>query len=271
MCKAILVALLLIIPQAPTQTQNVDQALAILRDVASVYRTAKTCYFEGTITAEVKSEGIEAKIESSFVWAAVSPTKIRMQVKSPMMEMLVVSDGPTFWEYMPQSKKYTRKQSEPTTVTSRGIDNVDRTSDKADHARMWALAVGVAIPKFDDIAESLKEARLLRQETLEIDGTSVVCDVIEADYDSGSTRNKHRPMQKTLWVDKGRYVVLREAFASEFGNGGSDRLGSPRIVTTFSKVKVNEPLADDLFVFTPPADAREIRDFNHPDSAGKKH
>jgi outer membrane lipoprotein-sorting protein len=265
-----MLAALLLFLQAPAQTREVDQATAVLRNVASVYRTARSCYFEGKVTAEVKSEAIEAKIQSSFVWATVGPTKIRMQVKSPMMEMLVVSDGPTFWEYMPHLKQYTRKQSEPTTVTSRGIDNVDRTSDKAEHARMWALAVGVAIPKFDDIAESLKEARFLQGETLEIDGASMACDVIEAVYDSGSGEGKGGPVRKTFWVDKSRYVVVREALTTGFSKVGADRLGSPRIVTTFSVVKINEPLADDLFVFTPPGDSREIKDFNDPDSARKK-
>lgn len=280
MCKAIL-AVLLLLPQAPTQTPDADQALAVLRNVASVYRAAGSSYFEGKVTAEVSSESAEVKVRSSFVWATVSPTKIRMQVKGPMMELLVMSDGPTFWEYMPQQKQYTRKQSEPTTVTSRGIDNVDRTSDKAENARMWALALGVGIPKFEDIAESLKDARLLREETLELDGASVDCYVIEAVYDSGSTRaragakgaqrSQNLIMRKTFWVDKSRYVVLREAFTTESGKAGAENgLGAPSIVTTFSAVKINEPLADDLFVFTPPGDAKEVKDFNDPASAARK-
>src|SRR5262245_49675072 len=88
MCKIIFAALLLF-PQTPPQTPETDQALAVLRNVASIYRTARSCYFEGRVTTEVKSESVEGKVQSSFVWATAGPTKIRMQVKSPMMEYSV--------------------------------------------------------------------------------------------------------------------------------------------------------------------------------------
>jgi outer membrane lipoprotein-sorting protein len=191
-----------------------------------------------------------------------------MEVKSMMMEVVIVSDGPNFWEYMPQSEQYTKKQSGPTTVTSRGTDSTDYTSDKNEYARMWAIAVGVLIPKFEDISKGLKEAHILREEALEFDGSSVNCYVIETVRDFGDAGAKSAPLRRTYWIDKGRFVVLREAHAPM--RVGPDGDMAPEFTTTFTTVKINEPIADDPFVFVPPSGSTEVKDFYGKDPAGKK-
>jgi len=266
MSNAILAALF-VLSHLPGPQRDADQAASILNTVAAVYRTARSCYLEANVTAEVKSSGFEGKMHSSFVWAVVPPARIRMEVKSMMMEVVIVSDGPNFWQYMPQSKQYTKKHSEAATITSRGIDSRDYISAKDEYARMMAVAVGVRIPNFEDIANGLKEARILSEEALEFNGSSVDCYVIETVHDS-SAAAKDPPFRQTYWIDKTRFVVLRETHTSM--RVGPDPDMAPGFTTTFTTVKINEPITDDLFVFVPPSGATEVKDFYGKDQAGKK-
>src|SRR5215831_18436909 len=191
-----ILAVLFLLSQVSVPQRDADQTASILNTVAAVYRTARSCHLEANVTAEVKSSGFEGKMHSSFVWAVVPPARIRMEVKSMMMEVVIVSDGPNFWEYMPQSNQYTKKHSEAATITSKGIDSRDYTSAKDEYARMMAVAVGVRIPKFEDISNGLKEARILREDALDFNGSSVDCYVIETLRDSGDAA-KDPPLRQT--------------------------------------------------------------------------
>jgi outer membrane lipoprotein-sorting protein len=133
---------------------------------------------------------------------------------------------------------------------------------------MMALAVGVLIPKFEGISDNLKEARILREETLEADGAEIDCYVIEAVYAFGPAAAEERPIRRTYWVDKSRFVVLREAYTSGTAGPGADTV--PRITTTFTAVKINEPIADDVFVFVPPRGSKEVKDFEAREPANKQ-
>jgi hypothetical protein len=67
--------------------------------------------------------------------------------------------------------------------------------------RNEALA-GVGFPAYDAIAERLRSARVLREETLTVDGAATRCLVVEASYlDDQESR---------YWIDPARNVVLRE-------------------------------------------------------------
>jgi outer membrane lipoprotein-sorting protein len=86
----------------------------------------------------------------------------------------------------------------------------------------------------EGVFEGAGEPRLLREETIAFDGDAAVeCYVI-----------RFEPGGATSWIDQRRFIILRE--------------DTPASSTIFKTVKLNEPLSDDLFKFTPPEGAAKI-------------
>jgi outer membrane lipoprotein-sorting protein len=82
----------------------------------------------------------------------------------------------------------------------------------------------------------VQESRLVRRESINLDDTETVCDVIEM-------RSPHA----VWWVDELTHHVVRV-----------DEGDSSEVIT---HIKLNQPLPDDLFKFEPPQGARKL-DFN---------
>ena len=87
---------------------------------------------------------------------------------------------------------------------------------------------------FIKLIESAKESKVLREESMTLEGSGIECYVIEITGPEGT---------ETWWADKARYRILRQ-----------DRPDSSVVFTT---VKINEPLSEDLFKFEPPPGAKK--------------
>ena len=122
----------------------------------------------------------------------------------------------------------------------------------------WLMQFGQQLlVGFQRVAEAAPRARLLREEQLTIAGKQVDCYVIE--LPGAAPPNS----TTTLWIDKGRYIVLQE----DYLEGGQGRV----TVHLLTKVaRVNEPLPDGLFVFSPPAGAREVKTFEELRNGDKR-
>jgi outer membrane lipoprotein-sorting protein len=94
-----------------------------------------------------------------------------------------------------------------------------------------------------------QEAKFLREETIEVNGKTIDCYVIEMqeDVDPGLY-----PQWWTWWVDKSRHIVFR-ADRRRVGPTGSDEASM-----TYQDVKINEPISNDVFAFTIPPGATKI-------------
>ena len=101
-------------------------------------------------------------------------------------------------------------------------------------------------------------------------GRSIPCYVIG--IDSPPTVNPQTGDEisgtQTLWIDKQSWVFVREevmrisASEDDFPKEDSSRRGTATTQWTFDTVKLNQPMADDLFTFSPPPDARKVEAFD---------
>jgi outer membrane lipoprotein-sorting protein len=240
-------------------SQDKDVSREILENVSQTYNTLSSYCFEVNSIVEIKTKQTQMRMDRLIVLAAIKPDKIRMEVKSPLMDMLVVSNSSVTWEYMSLLNQYTKRIGGPTTIVSKGIDGVERTSDKEEYLRLMAVALGVLLPRYDNLLEGLKRSKILREETVEINGTNISCYVIEAEYDRLEAFPGAKISAKTVWVDKNRLLVLREQYSMKIP---SDEFGAVEQTHTieFKAVKVNEILSERLFTFTPPEGAKEGED-----------
>jgi outer membrane lipoprotein-sorting protein len=66
------------------------------------------------------------------------------------------------------------------------------------------------------------------------------------------------PSAKTLWVDRARFLVLRDDSATKMTLPNTNTPTQSKQTITFNKIKIDEPIPDDLFEFTPPEGATEL-------------
>jgi outer membrane lipoprotein-sorting protein len=259
--QAVLIISMLFLLTSISLSQERDEARGILKKVAETYRNLKSYYFESNIVVKVKRGQTQVKMDSSIVLAAVKPDKMRMEIKkSPMMlDWVVISNGSTTWEFIPTRNEYTKKPGGLTTITAKGIDGVERTSDKDEYLRVMAVALGVLLPRYDNVMDGLKQARNLRDESLDLNRTNIDCYVIEAQYDTPEAFPGAISSAKVFWIDKKRYVVVREEYTAKIDSSmGAQEHVHTNILTV---VKLDELLPETLFTFTPPEGATEVEDF----------
>ncbi len=107
------------------------------------------------------------------------------------------------------------------------------------------------------ITHRLKQATILDEEDVEIEGTKIPCYVVQAEYAQSKEEAEAPPSIKTYWIDKGRFVVLRESLQYHVDSRTFGPPADIKLTSSLTKVRLNEPVPDDLFVFTPPDGAKE--------------
>jgi len=130
--------------------------------------------------------------------------------------------------------------------------------------------------RVDELGGSaLKSAHWEPEETIEIAGHTIACYVIR--YSQEDYANTPQPVQaipssytetQKIWIDKERRLIVKTERTGDSlrGKSGSPYSRSTHSVTTtvFTTVSLNQPVSDDLFHFTPPADAALVTHFSDP-------
>lgn len=247
----------------PSQAQ--PDAKELLKKVQAHYADIKTYHLEGQTVMEMKGEGIFMHMEMPFAFAMGKPGQKLMRLKIFSVNTVQFSDGQTEWVYMPSDKQYTKKPYDKDAMDGNVRFNLENSE-----------AMKLAMISEEQIKE-LKNARIVREEVLTVGGQKISSHVIEAEFgleaEEAARLAKRLPADKmpssmlmTFWVDKERPVVLK----SEFDGGGTlaevfkifGEGADFKMTTSMNVVKVNEVLPDSLFVFTPPADAKEVEKFD---------
>ncbi len=248
MLKAKTVALLVLIPLATASlslSQDQVSGEELLAKASEAYRSLKSYYFEGVMIFETETEAMQerAKVETLIVMAAVRPGKIRDEFKRGM---LTVSDGQATWVYSRKLNQYTKRKA--AVLASEGTGE---------------LEAGF-MSKYGRITEGLKQAKVLREEVVEVEGKAVECYVVEASYEPMAELSNFEASPKLFWIDKKRHIVLKDisSVVMKLPQPGTAR--HLRQTTEFSIARINEPVADDLFTFNVPEGAKEVDELSLP-------
>jgi outer membrane lipoprotein-sorting protein len=136
----------------------------------------------------------------------------------------VAYDGKSITFYDPASNRYA-------IYPSSALGHTLPDDLEPDGVDFWIMS------RYREPVKNSSEARLLREETIEIAGVQIPCYVVSVDKDG----------KLTWWVDKVSKHVLRE---------DQDRT-SFVLTTIFTTIKLGEALPDNLFKFEPPPGARK--------------
>lgn len=229
-----------------------SDALEVLRNVGVTYGSMTTFQAEGTMTTEMSGPSMQNKMDLPLTLTAALPSKMRIESKSSSLGMLLIFDGQTGWMYMPQLNTYSKMPFGASAPGSAG-------------GGASLSSLGGMINNYEHLADRLKEAKILRSEAMPFGGSSVDCYVVEVEPSDAQTQSAAKPIpvkvQSTtmdLWVSKDRFLVLRQSTDTRMTEGSSAAPTEMKSTMTFSSVKVNDPVPDSLFVFTPPAGAKQM-------------
>jgi outer membrane lipoprotein-sorting protein/peroxiredoxin len=219
---------------------------ALIAESGNALRAARTYQIEQSVVVEL-SGGIEHRLQLPVKLAASNPDKLRIESDGAVGSTLVISDGENTWMYLGPVKQYTKTPAA-----------------SSPEALLKSLNPGVA-----DILGEMKtkdpflSVRVTGEETIETGGQRYECFVVESKLDRikmPGTLTLEDGVIK-MWIDKKTKLSLKQT-ATAVMQGGALRMPAQMNQTiTMLSVKLNQQLPDALFVFTPPAGAQEVKEF----------
>jgi thiol-disulfide isomerase/thioredoxin len=193
---------------------------------------------------------VPTRIEMFVKMAVSSPGKLRIESSSQIGNSLIVSDGEYTWMYLGVLKQYTK------TAAASTPENLVRS----------------LVPGMSSVMDQLKakdpylSVKIISEEPVEVDGRKFECYVVEARLDKISlpgSIDMTGGVQK-VWIDKISKLSLKQTLTATMqGAAVSAPMQMNQAVTVLSQ-KLDAPVPDSLFTFTPPEGAKEVAEFKGP-------
>ncbi len=216
----------------------------ILKQTSRTYGELKSYYIEGTSVTESVTDGSQSRNETRVVIAANLPSKKMVELRAPGHSISSrVFDGQTVWEYKSASKQYSKK-------------------DQASYERPRMDMVSNPIENYVTNLAMTNSPVYIREEVLEVAGMKVQCHVIEVPSRMKTNNILLAQSPTTYWIDKERMVVLREVSGSKMKMPSQDEPVNQTTTKSYTVFRLNEPVDEKLFVFTPPEGATEVAELS---------
>jgi thiol-disulfide isomerase/thioredoxin len=241
--------------------QSLPDGEALLKNQGAALNRFHSIQYIDSTTSEVSTPAGPVKFVSETSTAVVNPGKSRTEITNQGITSLAVSDGEVSIIYSSPQKEYVKV---PAALGPEGI----------------MRSIGMNMP---DLSKFHTAAKTLRDETIEIDGAPHDCWVVESqpgDLSLPVPQSSQMPQPKitgarfTYWIDKKLNLTLQIETTVNV-QVASQPPASVHGITLKKDLKIDRPIPDSLFTFTPPAGAKEVKqiDFRGPlpksDLAGK--
>ena len=240
--------------QTPTDAQ------AILKKVNETYRNLKSYQFEYKTVSDskIEREGLTSSTHDERLSriTAVRPDRIRVETQDSHSSVIFVADGQTVWMYSSQLNAYTKRASGRVDIFAAA----DRTASRYEN---MARSANTKLADYARLTAEPHNLRLLPDETITVEGRQIPCYVLSIARGPGSDNDNTR-----YWIDRGRYLVLRES-TDEISRIGTDSVMRSLRLVNFVSAAINQPAPDSAFSYTPPKSAIEINRLD-PESLARK-
>jgi outer membrane lipoprotein-sorting protein len=216
--------------------QSLPDAKTLLEHEATVLDGYSTYRYEEATDVSVSMSGTPVNLQLVMSVTGANPGKRRIVTKMSGVDLqLMVTDGKNMWMSMPMTNQY-----------------MHLTADAAQASAVSGELLANLAPMNGDA--------VVRTESVTVDGDAHDCWVLESRSDSlGFSGMQLRDVQMTFWIDKALGLTVRRAVKATMQAGGLlPASGEVRLNSVRRGLVFNEPVADSLFVFTPPPGATEI-------------
>jgi thiol-disulfide isomerase/thioredoxin len=217
--------------------QSLPDANVLVKEQAAAIKKHDTMRYEGEMNIEMTGQ-VPMKITGEISMAIQNPGKMRMDSKTQGINIVMVSDGETTWAYNSQANQYVK-------------ENVGMGP--------MAILKMMGMQDMPDISKVASTSKTLREETLEVDGQKHDCWVVETKVAAmdvpGAQGAKVSDMVMTMWLDKKLSIDLQSTISMKMSVMGNNIGMSEKMVK--KNLKIDEPMPDSFFIFTPPEGATE--------------
>jgi outer membrane lipoprotein-sorting protein/peroxiredoxin len=237
----------LILPGVFAQTP--PDARGLLKESGDALRESRSYIIEQSIVVEL-SGGLESRLQLPVKLAVSNPGKLRIESNGPVGNTLIVSDGENTWMYLGPLNQYTKTPAA-----------------SSPEALMKSLNPGISdmIGKMQS-KDPYLEVKLAGEEIIESGGVRHECFVIEAKLDKIDMPGDMKLVNGVMkaWVDKKTKLTWKQNATAVMQGGALRRPAEMNQTINLVSVKLNEPVPDSLFKFTPPEGAKEVKEFQGP-------
>jgi thiol-disulfide isomerase/thioredoxin/outer membrane lipoprotein-sorting protein len=233
------------LPDAATITKQVQEAAKQRKSIEYVKEITGEVTLDGKPVTEVPAPGRRVPVQSSIgkqTVALQNPGKARIDLQLGGGSLLV-SDGEATWTYRPSTKTYTKIAAAQTAE---------------------GTAANLAVLDVLGFFADTKTTKTARQESITIDGTAYDCWVLTSSVKLPAQAGMGGQVSDgvmTSWIDKKLLVEVQEEIAYTVkvppAAGAAPVEYRSKILQVTHGLKVDQPVAANLFAYTPPADARE--------------
>jgi outer membrane lipoprotein-sorting protein len=249
---------------------NQPDPLELLQNVQTTYGAMTSFSAKTTMHMEMNGTGMQVQSSMASTIQIDSSGRMRMESAGPI-GMTVVNDGTNIWTYMPQANRYF-KMPEPASASAEAGGAIP------------PYAMG-CFGELKNVAKNVKDAKVLRSETVQANGAKVSCWVISVEYEKTGNDDQGNPAEpsptetdpvqqggtavsfhsvgnantKTLWIGKTDLIVYREDRTDTMVMLNTSETTHFKTSTTYDNITVDQPIPQSAFIFTPPAGATEMQ------------
>jgi cytochrome c biogenesis protein CcmG/thiol:disulfide interchange protein DsbE len=222
---------LLTAPFLCAQPQGKD----VLASVRQTYIHLRSIHVAATLTeSDLLSNKTILQSKTEYDLASKPPGQFRAWSKTSAVEAVAVSDGSTTWKALPVKKEW----KEWNTGALNGPWDDDRYQTAP--TGFYAFLESILVTRYPALARIAQAPEIVREAPYTLQGQRVTCYVL---------RMKTKDDELELWIDKTRYLVLRDW---QKGTQQTAR-GSATVVMDMKvhQIETDSSVADFHFVFVP--------------------
>ncbi|MFN8058240.1 MAG: redoxin domain-containing protein [Vicinamibacterales bacterium] len=223
---------------APAAQSDAEEARAVLAHLSTRYRGLTAARFEGYSSSLPDGAASAARVvRRPFAVAFASGGRLRQESTSRATP-LIVSDGKSTWIHRSQFQQY-KVLSRGSAYTLAPVERLKRATDR------------------------LTSARLLPDETIDIEGASIACRVVEGTYAEDPDEDTQRASVR-FWIDRARDAVVQERALLVAVD--PQATPTPRLVetTVYTLVELDPTFPDGHFSFAPAPGDILVDEFQDP-------
>ncbi len=210
-------------------------AATVLDGVQKAYAQLRAIHVVATQTQMFSANGLSGSNEADYELAEKPPGRFRAKVRGEV-EAIAVSDGSTTWKALPGAKQWMKLEVAAAAASDDDEDEPDNTRPQDLHDAV----ARVVLTRFPVIARIGRQAVVVKEDSVKIDGRKVPCHVV---------RLRVGPTQHDLWIDEERHLVLRDLQSGP--QNTLQGMVKATIDTRIKKLELDNEVADTVFTFEP--------------------
>jgi thiol-disulfide isomerase/thioredoxin len=223
---------------------------ADLEAAADRYAGLRTFEIEGWAAVVQSGAAPVEGSQTSFRFAMAPGGRMHEEVRQGGQRLRNISNGSVTFTHLEPLNQWMSRQRVPPAADSLRTDLSPGSP---------GAMIGSLLFTLRTTADSVASVHALPAETLEVNGARMPCTVLEVTYARTPQPGHATEGPRRVWISNGAIVEMQASFAGT----GDNNPGAVQI-TRFTRVRLGDRPADSLFAFTPPADAKRVRQFQMP-------